>query len=73
MTTIRTRQELKRAIDGAWDAYESKLIELGKAINPDWELGGLAAAHSFIGQPAEDAYAAFKAEQVRAERCLRPA
>ena len=65
MTTIRTRLELKRAIDGAWDAYESKLIELGKAINPDWELSGLAAAHAFIGQPAADAYEAFKAEQVR--------
>ena len=31
---IRTRDDLKRAINGAWDAYEAKLTELGKAIDP---------------------------------------
>ena len=38
---------------------------LGKAIDPTWELGGLEAAHTFIGQPAQDAYTAFKVEQTR--------
>ena len=65
MDPIRTRQELKRAIDGAWSAYESRLKELGKAIDPAWELHGLASAHVFIGPPAEDAYVAFQAEQDR--------
>ena len=64
-TAVTNRQELVRAIDSAFDAYEAELSRLGKAIDPTWTLGGLAAAHTFIGSAADDAYAAFKVEQVR--------
>ena len=61
MTTPTNRQELKRAIYGAWGEYISTLkrlmIELGR------ELGGIEAAHDILGQPAADAYLKFQTDQ----------
>ena len=65
MNSPTSRQELRRAIDGAWDAYEAELTDLGKVFDPDFKLTGLAAAHAFIGPAAESAYLAFLAEQSR--------
>ena len=61
--SITTRRELERAIYRAWGRYlgelKTMLAKQGK------ELGGIAAAHEILGQPAEDAYQAFLTEQTR--------
>ena len=64
----KNRQQLRRAIDSAFDAYEFKLREL--MLERGEELHGLAAAHELIGQQAGDAYAAFQAEQTRLQNAF---
>ena len=56
-----TRRQLKRRIRKAWSEYEGTLRRLLHAQGR--ELGGLAAAHEILGQPAEDAYETFKRKQ----------
>ena len=37
-----TRRQLRQAVNGAYGAYLLKLTELGKAIDPDFELHGMS-------------------------------
>ena len=59
----RTIPQLRRSIDRAYSAYEGQLRLLMRERGLD--LHGIAAAHEIIGQPAEDAIAAFRVEQER--------
>ena len=61
METPTNRQELKRAIYGAWGQYVATLKRL--MIEAGRELGGLEAAHIVLGQPADDAYLKFQTDQ----------
>ena len=61
MNTPTNRQELKRAIYGAWGQYVATLKRL--MIEAGRELGGLEAAHIVLGQPADDAYLQFQTDQ----------
>ena len=59
----RTLHQLRLDAGMAWSTiYLGGLTALGKAIDPTWELGGITAAHDFIGPAAQGAYEAFEAE-----------
>ena len=61
-----TRRQLRQAVNGAYGAYLRTLTDLGKAIDPDFKLHGVAAAEEFVGVAvAAEAYAVFDAEQGR--------
>ena len=62
MTTPTNRQELKRAIGGAYDDYLAKLDAELKALGHDG-LHGVAAAHSVLGDVADKAYRVFREQQ----------
>ena len=60
-----TRKQLKRRIRKAWSEYEATLRTLLREQGK--ELGGLAAAHDILGEPAGDAYAEFQRKQREAQ------
>ena len=64
----KTKNELIRACDDAWDAYVAKLKEL--LLVEGYELGGIERAHEILGQPADDAYDQFEIDKSKAQQAF---